>query len=120
MIDKKAIKKKYKETVQPMGIYRIKNNVNEKIFIGVSKNLNGKINSCRFQLKNGSYIITELQADYNKYGEENFSFDVIDRLEPKEDLTYDYTEDLAVLEEMWLEKLEPYGEKGYNKTRKKK
>lgn len=26
-----------------------------------------------------------------------------------------YYEDLHVLEEMWLEKLQPYGERGYNK-----
>ncbi len=120
MIDKKEIKRKYKETVQPMGIYQIRNLINGKIFIGKSKDLNGKFNSYKFQLKNGSHMNSELQADYNKYGDEGFVFEIIDRLEPKEDLSYDYTEDLEVLEEMWLEKLKPYNEKGYNKEKIKR
>ncbi len=48
---------------------------------------------------------------------QNFSFEVVDTLEPKEDTTYDYTKDLSVLEEMWLEKLQPFSEKGYNKKK---
>ena len=115
MIDKKELKKQYKQTVQPMGIYKIENLVNGKIFIGGSKNLPGKFNSFKFQLKLGSYINRELQRDYNEFGEENFSFEVVDYLEPKEGADHDYTDDLKVLEKMWLEKLQPYDEKGYNK-----
>ena len=115
MIDKKELKKQYKQTLPPMGIYQISNLVNGKIFIGSSKNLHGKFNSYKFQLKIGSHMNRELQKDYTHFGEENFSFKVVDYLEPKEDPDYDYTEDLTVLEEMWLEKLQPYDEKGYNK-----
>lgn len=117
MIDKKEIKKAYKQTVQPMGVYQVKNKMNGKIFIGRSKNLNGKFNSIQFQLAVGSFVIKQLQQDYTKFGLDNFSFDVLDRLEPKDDPSYDYTNDLEVLEELWLEKLQPYDEKGYN-TRK--
>lgn len=35
----------------------------------------------------------------------------------KEDLNYDYTEELKTLEEMWIEKLQPFNEKGYNKIK---
>ncbi|MBI1938633.1 MAG: GIY-YIG nuclease family protein [Ignavibacteriales bacterium] len=114
MIDKAEAKKKYKETMPPMGIYQIKNLVNEKIFIGSSKNLNGKLNSHKFQLENNCHVIKKLQNDFNQFGIENFSFEVIDYLEPKEGIAYDYTEDLAALEELWLEKIRPFGEGGYN------
>ena len=120
MLDKKELKKQYKQTLTPMGIFQIKNLDNDRIFIGSSKNLPGKFNSIKFQLKMGSYINQELQKDYNNLGEEKFSFEVIDKLEPKEDLSYDYTEDLNVLEEMWIEKLQPFDEKGYNKKKIKK
>ena len=116
-MDKKELKKQYKQTVQPMGIYQIKNLTNGKIFIGSAKNLPGKFNSVKFQLEHGSYPHSELQKDFNDFGEKNFSFEVVDYLEPKEDTGYDYTEDLSVLEEMWLEKLQPFGEKGYNKRK---
>jgi len=116
--DKKELKNQYKQTLQPMGIYQIKNLINGKIFIGCTKNLQGKINSYKFQLKQGCHMNRELQKDYIHFGEENFSFEVLDYLEPQEDPKYDYSEDLIVLEEIWIEKLQPFDDKGYNKNSK--
>ena len=115
MIDKKELKKNYKQTPTPMGVYQIKNLVNGKIFIGSSKNIPSRINRHKFQLQFGSEEIKELMDDYKKYGEENFSFEILDELKPKDEAGYDYTEDLEVLEELWFEKLQPFGEHGYNK-----
>jgi len=117
MIDKKALKNQYKQTLPPMGIYQIRNLVNGKIFIGSSLNLHGKSNSFSFQLKSGLHMNSALQKEYLQFGEENFVFEVVDTLEPKEDLAYDYREDLKVLEEMWIEKLQPFEDKGYNKSK---
>jgi len=100
-----------------MGVYQIKNKRNGKLLIGSTKNLLGKINSHRFQLKNNLHTNKEMQKEFNEIGEEGFSFDILDHLEPREDLNYDYTEELKTLEAMWLEKLRPFNEKGYNKIR---
>jgi group I intron endonuclease len=116
MTNKSEIKKNYKQTLPPTGIFQVKNLVNNKILIGSSKNLPGRINRFKFGLKYGTENNKELNNDYKKYGEENFSFDIIDELKPKDDPAYDYTEDLKVLEEMWIEKLQPFNERGYNKT----
>jgi group I intron endonuclease len=113
-MNKKEMINKYKQTIQPMGIYQIRNMKSGKIYIGSAKNLRGKINSNKFQLKNGLHLNKEMQKDFIEIGEEGFSFDVLDYLKPKEDLNYDYTEELKILEDMWLEKLQPYNEKGYN------
>ena len=43
-MDKKEIKKQYKETVQPMGIFQIKNMQSGKLFIGSAMNIHGRIN----------------------------------------------------------------------------
>jgi group I intron endonuclease len=117
MIDKKELKKKYKQTLPPMGIYQIKNLANGKILIGHTKNLNAKFNSYKFQLNANLHSNKYLQEEYNKFGEENFTIEVLDLLEPKEDLTINYENDLITLEELWLEKLKPYNEKGYNKEK---
>ncbi len=117
MVDKKELKKQYKQTPPPMGIYQIKNLKNGKIFVGSSKNIRGKINGSKFQLEQNTHVNKTLQEDYIHYGAHNFSFEVIDYLEPKEDPNYDYTDDLNTLEGMWLEKLQPYGGKGYNKEK---
>jgi group I intron endonuclease len=114
MTDKKVLIKQYKQTIQEMGIYQIKNKINGKLLIGNAKNLKGILNSNKFQLKTGRHSNQELQQDYNKYGEANFDFEILDYLKPKEDQNYDYTEDLNILEDMWLDKLQPYNEKGYN------
>ena len=114
-MDKSEIKKSYKQTLQPMGIFIVKNLVNSKILIGSSKNLPGRINRFKFGLKYGTESNRQLIEDYKKYGEQNFTFEILDELKPKEEPDYDYTGDLKVLEEMWIEKLQPFGEKGYNK-----
>jgi group I intron endonuclease len=114
MIHKRALVRQYKQNPPEMGVYKITNRVNGKIFVGSAKNIAGIINSNRFQLKMGSHYIQELQEDYKKYGEENFTFEKIDTLELRDDINYDYTEDLAALEELWLEKLKPFDDRGYN------
>jgi hypothetical protein len=117
MNDLKAKKKLFKQTPRPMGIYQIKNLVSGKIYIGRSADLNGKINSERFQLRNDMHMNRELQGDFNALGEEEFAFEVLDRLQPKVEPGHDYSEDLKTLEVMWWEKLQPFGAKGYHKTK---
>ncbi|MBN2426606.1 MAG: GIY-YIG nuclease family protein [Calditrichaceae bacterium] len=116
-MEKKEAIRSYKETIQPMGIYVIKNKKNGKIFIGGAKNLQGKLNSHRFQLKNGLHPNKEMQKDFNALGETGFLFEILDQLKPKDNEKRDYTDDLKILEEMWLEKLQPFNEKGYNKIK---
>jgi len=78
------------------------NLVNGKLFIGKSADLNGKINIEKFQLKNNMHMNSELQNDFNNLGEGKIIFEILDRLQPKEEQDYDYSGDLRILEEMWL------------------
>ncbi len=116
-MNKKELKKQYKQTVLLMGVFQVKNLVNGKIFIDSGLNLQGRINSCRFQLSLGSHMNSALQEDFNQTGITNFSFEMIDYLKPKEDIQMDYTDDLKMLEEMWIEKLQPFDERGYNQRK---
>jgi len=117
MIDKKELRNEYKRTPRPMGVYKIQNLANGKIFVGGSLNIPGKINSHQFQLKFRCHINKELQRDYDTYGEKNFVYDVLEYLKPNEDISFDYKDDLQTLEELWIEQLNPFGEKGYNKKK---
>ena len=118
MIDKKEIKRKYKQTPTPMGVFQIRNLVNGKIFVGSSMNLPGRKNRFELEFTLGVTMDHVLQNEFKEYGRDKFTFEVIDNLEPKEDPAYDYKEDLNTLEELWIEKLQPFGEKGYNKKRR--
>ncbi len=119
-MNKKELKRFYKENPKPMGIYQVKNLSNGKILIGGAMDVQGKINSCKFQLENGSHFNKELQQDYNKTGDSNFSFEIIDILETKDIPDTDYEQELQTLLDMWIEKLQPFDEKGYNKRTSKK
>ncbi len=116
-MNKKELKKQYKQTVLPMGIFQVKNLTSGKIFIDAGLNIQGKINGCKFQLALGSHMNKALQKDFNKTGITNFSFEIIDYLKPKEDVKMDYADDLKMLEEMWIEKLQPFDEGGYHKRK---
>ncbi|TFG91462.1 MAG: GIY-YIG nuclease family protein [Candidatus Atribacteria bacterium] len=116
-MNKKELKKQYKQTVLPMGVFQVKNLTNGKIFIDSGLNRYGKINGCKFQLSFGSHMNRALQEDFNQTGVTNFSFEMIDYLKPKEDIQMDYTDDLKMLEEMWIEKLQPFDERGYNQRK---
>lgn len=117
-MNRKELTNKYKETVQPMGIYQIRNTINGKLFLGSAKDLRGIINSNKFQLKGGLHRNKELQKDFIEAGEERFAFEIVDSLQPGEDPRSDHTAELKTLEAMWLEKLQPYEARGYNTRRR--
>lgn len=115
-MNKKDLKREYLETKQPMGIFQIRNLENGKVFIGSSLNLPGIINRHRFALESGGHQSKQLQADWNELGADNFAFEIMEELEPRPNL--DDRKELAFLEDLWLEKLEPYDERGYNERKK--
>jgi len=117
---KKELKEQYKQTHTPMGVYQIHNLANDKIFVGAAMNLPGILNSNKTQLRAGNHPNKRLQAEWNEYGSDRFAFEVLDELSASEGPDHDYKAELAFLEELWLEKLEPYGEQGYNERKKGK
>lgn len=111
--DRKARTREYKETPRPAGIYRVRNTVTGKSLVGSSPDLVGMLNRQRFQLENGLHPEADLQKDWNVLGPDAFEFEVLDRLEPRDEPADDPTEDLRVLNEMWLQKLAASGEPFY-------
>ena len=114
----KELKREYKQNHPPMGIYQIRNLANEKVFVGSSLNLPGIFNRSKLELEAGSHQNKALQAEWKQFGSEGFAFEILDELEPREAPGFDYREDLVFLEDLWLEKLQPYDERGYNQKKK--
>ena len=114
MDKRKAMKEEYKQALRPMGVFQVRNLINGKVMIVRGLNIDGKINSTRFQLEMGGHMNKELQRDWKTYGADSFAFEVLELLEPVEGPVPDYTQDLKVLEELWLDKVQPYGESGYH------
>lgn len=114
MKSRDELKRDYQQRIKPAGIFQIKNTVNGKVLLGSSLNLEGPLNSHQFMLKIGSHRNQALQRDWNEHGAEAFVFEILDVVKERDEPGFDRAAELAVLEELWLEQLRPFGERGYN------
>jgi hypothetical protein len=111
---RKEINRQYKERVKPSGVFQIKNMTNGKVLLGSSLNLEGPLNKHRFMLRIGSHPNKELQQDWNELGPGQFVFEILETVQVSDDSNFNLKDELTLLEEIWLEKLQPFGERGYN------
>jgi hypothetical protein len=111
------LKRAYKEKPPPMGVFAVRNRANGKVLVGSSVNVPGALNRIRFELTTGMGRFPALLEDWKRHGADSFSFEVLDVLPPTEEPREDPKEELRVLEELWLERLKPYGDAGYNEPR---
>jgi hypothetical protein len=112
-VDRKALRRQYKETVRPAGLFGVRNVAEGVLLVGTSVDLPGMLNRQRFQLELGSHPDKALQADWNRLGADAFSFETLDQLAPPAEATADVRDDLDTLRDMWLQKLSAEGQKLY-------
>jgi hypothetical protein len=113
-MDKRAAKQEYKEAKVAAGVYRVHNVAEDRSLVGSSMNMAARLNRHCAGLRMGVHENKELQRDWNRLGETGFVFEVLDTLTGTDRPGFDGKRDLAVLEQLWLARLEPYGERGYN------
>lgn len=118
VVDRKEARLQYKLGHRPMGVYQVRNLVSDKIWINSSLNLPGSFNGDRVKLNSGFHPAVELLADWKEFGEENFVFEILEEIFPRSEPGYDYKADLVFLEDLWIEKIGPFGDKGYNEPKK--
>jgi group I intron endonuclease len=88
------------------GIYAIRNIINNKVYVGSSKNIKNRWRNHRCQLNKRISHSPHLQNAWNKYGKENFIFSILAICEEK---------DLIFNEELWIHTLKSLNpEFGYN------
>lgn len=90
------------------GIYKITNVINNKVYIGQSKNIKQRISGHFNKLKNLNHNNIYLQRAYNKYGINTFSVEV---------LCYCNIEKLSIKESFYIKKYNSFKRNfGYNLT----
>jgi group I intron endonuclease len=114
MANNKHLKDEYKQMKFKVGVFQIRNKVNEKIFVGSSINLDAIWNRIKVELKFGGHRNLLLQQEWKEFGEDNFLFEILSEIEQKDGDKVDYNKETKKLEEMFIEELQPFGEKGYN------
>jgi hypothetical protein len=80
-----------------MGVYAVRNLVTHVAFVGSARDLPGILNRHRFELKLGGHRNADLAQSYKDHGPDVFAFEVIDRLEPKNESGSDYASELELL-----------------------
>jgi hypothetical protein len=65
-------------------------------------------------LRGGSHFNKKLQQEWNEFGENAFVIEVLEILEEPDEGFFDKKDELKRLEKKWLQKLQPFGENGYN------
>ena len=89
-----------------IGIYKIQNLINNKVYIGQSVDIEKRWSTHKTELKNNYHYNIHLQNAWNKYGEENFEFSIVEECS---------VDQLNQCEIDWISKFNSY-ENGYNLT----
>lgn len=90
-----------------IGIYCIKNTVNNKMYIGQSDDIKRRWRRHKTELRHQKHINDHLQNAWNKYGEKAFKFTVLE--------VVGSTDNLNELERDYIKKFDTF-KNGYNKT----
>ena len=118
MKSRQELKRNYLERVKPAGIFQVKNTITGKLLLGSTLNLDGALNGHRFSLTIGSHRTTALQHDWNSYGPDAFVFEVLEEMKLSDEPYFNLSDELTLLEQIWIEQLQPFGERGYNRDAK--
>lgn len=93
------------------GIYIIENGISEKVYVGSSKNLYARWSDHKSRLNSNKHPNKHLQRSWNKYGQDAFTYKVIEFI--------DYGSDLIDRESYWIERLKACDKEiGYNILKK--
>jgi hypothetical protein len=111
---RKDLNREYQERVKPSGVFQVKNTMKDRVLLGSSLNLEGSLNKHKFMLKIGSHTNKALQKDWDELGADQFVFEILEVVKVKDSPNFNLKDELTLLEQIWLEKLQPFGERGYN------
>ena len=114
MKTKKELKEEYNNVKPRIGVFQIRNTVNGKIYIEASVNLDKIWNRHRVELNFGGHRNASLQKEWSEFGETNFKYEILSEIKQAENTTIDYSKEAKHLAKMFIEELQPFGDKGYN------
>lgn len=106
MDKKKELKQQYKQMRPEMGVFIVRSSHNNKCYLEAVPDLKTRMNSTKFKLAAGMHPQQELQKEWKKCGGVGFTMEVLEYLPyDKDESKDDYTQELAVLQMLWEEKL---------------
>lgn len=117
MTNRQALKKQYLEVPTRAGVYAIRNHLTGRAMVAGSTHVEGTLNRHRFELRYGQHRNARLAQEWREHGESHFSFEVLDRLKPRDDPAFNAAQELEQMVALWRQEIPCQGDRGYDDTR---
>lgn len=101
----RELRDEYKQNGPAMGVFCVRHLSSGAVLLGSSNNVSGTLNRHQFELKSGMHRNKALQHDWNIDGASGFEFGILDTLKPRDESGGNYTDELALLLQMWREQV---------------
>lgn len=103
-VGKKELINNYKQQEVEMGIVKVHNIITGYSYVDICNNLYKPFEGMKFKLNMGIFKLKKLQEDWKTYGEDAFTFEVVEKLKAIEGATEkEKVEDLKELLQMWID-----------------
>ncbi|PXX27228.1 hypothetical protein C7972_10711 [Arenibacter sp. ARW7G5Y1] len=106
MKTKKELREEYRQIKKPMGVFQIRNNINNRVMIDSSIDMVSKWNRHKMELKWGKHRNKSLQKDWNEHGEVNFVFEVLAEMEYNQEQHIRDSRELKTLQNLVVDELD--------------
>jgi hypothetical protein len=104
--NRRDISRQARDAFPPMGIYLIRDKETGQVLVASSRNVYGAMNRIQFELRLRSHSNKTLQEKWNVGGPDRFDFEILELLKERDDVDFDYIEELCVLEQLYREQYE--------------
>jgi hypothetical protein len=112
MKSRKEIKNLYKEKKFTIGVFQIRNKVNNKVFIDSGLDLDALWNRNKFQLNGGTHLNKGLQKEWKEFGADQFQFEILSEIkQDDEGRPRNYRKEARLLATKFIEALQSTGQK---------
>lgn len=112
-MNRKELKRAAREVKPQAAVYQIRNLRDGRILVESTLNLR-TLNGRRLTLAGGTHPNARLRADALALGADAFALEVLELLEEDEEGLVWRRDALRRLEAAWIERLRPWGERGYH------
>ncbi len=105
--DRRLLARRARDAFPAMGVYAIRNRATDHVSVKSSRNVPGAIHRLTFELRQGCHRDRGLQAAWNARGADGVVMEVLELVREREDPSFDYDAELALLEVLYRQELTP-------------
>ena len=105
--ERRALAPRARDAFPPMGVYAVRNRATGDVRVTSSRNVPGALNRLTFELRQGCHRDHGLQSQWNASGAEGVTMEVLELVRERNDPSFDYDAELALLEALYRQELTP-------------